>query len=148
MCGVRGIDGNQLLLDQEVASVVTTAIKKRFDAEGFQVLEGSSAANALFEYPGDQGADAQCQEPRRDHYRHRDCGEGLGHWRGGVVRAGDGEERPLCRRFRNNKDDVVAYFNRELKVASNKTVEAVSASLVAAKPELFNLTAEQNAFPE
>jgi hypothetical protein len=40
----------------------------------------------------------------------------------------------------NNKDDVVAYFNKELKVASNKTVEAVSASLVAAKPELFNLT--------
>jgi len=47
----------------------------------------------------------------------------------------------------NNKDDVVAYFNRELKIASNKTVEAVSASLMAAKPELFNLTAGTKRIP-
>ncbi|MDP1996458.1 MAG: hypothetical protein Q8J90_04620, partial [Gallionella sp.] len=28
---VRGVDGDQLLLDQEIANIVTVAIKKRFD---------------------------------------------------------------------------------------------------------------------
>jgi len=40
---VRGVDGRELLLDQEIANIVTTAIKMRFDKEGYQVLEGSGA---------------------------------------------------------------------------------------------------------
>src|SRR3989338_776543 len=41
---VRGVDGDQLLLDQEIANIVTVAIKKQFDGEGYQVLEGSRAS--------------------------------------------------------------------------------------------------------
>jgi hypothetical protein len=145
---VRGIDGNQLLLDQEVASVVTTAIKKRFDAEGFQVLEGSSAANALFEVSG-VVKELTLNVKSRDEITIaietvvKDLGTGEVVWSGLVTEKNE--------RFAgvsgNNKDDVVGYFNRELKVASNKTVEAVSASLVAAKPELFNLTAGTKRIP-
>jgi hypothetical protein len=40
----------------------------------------------------------------------------------------------------NNKEDVMAYLNRELKIASTKTVEAISSSLMASRPDLFNLT--------
>ena len=49
---VMGISGNELLMDQDVATIATTAMKKRFDSEGFQVMEGSSASNALFEVNG------------------------------------------------------------------------------------------------
>lgn len=138
---VRGVDGEQLLLDQEIATVVTTAIKKRFDTEGFQVLEGSSASNALFEVSG-VIKDLTLNVKNRDEISIaiettlKDLSNGEVVWSGMVMEKHD--------RFAgvsgNNKDDVVAYLNKELKVATNKTVEAVSASLMAAKPELFNLT--------
>lgn len=145
---VRGVDGEQLLLDQEIATIVTTAIKKRFDTEGFQVLEGSSASNALFEVSG-VIKDLTLNVKNRDEISIaiettlKDLSNGEVVWSGMVMEKHD--------RFAgvsgNNKDDVVAYLNKELKVATNKTVEAVSASLMAAKPELFNLTAGTKPIP-
>ncbi|HCI13651.1 MAG TPA: hypothetical protein DFK12_06740 [Gallionellaceae bacterium] len=145
---VRGIDGNQLLLDQEIATIVTTAIKKRFDAEGFQVLDGSSAANALFEVSG-VVKELTLNIKNRDEITIgiettlKDLGSGAVVWSGLVTEKHD--------RFAgisgNNKDDIVAYFNKELKVVANKTVDAVGASLMAAKPELFNLTAGTKPIP-
>jgi len=145
---VRGVDGDQLLLDQEIASVVTAVIKKRFDTEGFQVLEGSSAANALFEVSG-VIKELTLNVKNRDEISIaiettvKDVGSGEVVWSGLVTEKYD--------RFAgvsgNNKDDVVAYFNQELKIVSNKTVDAVSASLVAARPELFNLTAGTKRIP-
>lgn len=145
---VRGVDGNQLLLDQEIATVVTTVIKKRFDAEGFQVLEGSGAANALFEISG-VIKELTLNVKNRDEISIaiettvKEVASGEVVWSGMVTEKYD--------RFAgvsgNNKDDVVAFFNQELKVVSNKTVEAVSASLAAARPELFNLTAGTKRIP-
>ena len=145
---VRGIDGNQLLLDQDVASVVTAAIRNRFDTEGFQVLEGSSAANAMFEVSG-VIKELTLNIKNRDEIgiaietTVKNLSNGEVVWSGMVTEKHD--------RFAgvsgNNKDDVVAYFNKELKVASTKTVEAVSASLMAAKPALFNLTAGTKPIP-
>jgi hypothetical protein len=40
----------------------------------------------------------------------------------------------------NTKSDVVDYLQRELRVVSNKTVDAVNTLLMAAYPALFNLT--------
>ncbi|BBI99994.1 hypothetical protein FGKAn22_16870 [Ferrigenium kumadai] len=145
---VRGVDGEQMLLDQEIATIVTTAIKKRFDAEGYQVMEGGSAGNALFEVSG-VIKDLTLNVKNRDEISIaiettlKDLSSGEVVWSGLVTEKND--------RFAgisgNNKDDVVAYLNKELKVASSKTVEAVSASLMAAKPELFNLTAGTKAIP-
>ena len=145
---VRGIDGNQLLLDQEISGIVTTAIKGRFDVEGFQVLEGSNAANALFEVSG-VVKELTLNVKNRDEISIgiettlKDLGSGEVVWSGLVTEKHD--------RFAgvsgNDKEDIVAYFNKELKVAANKTVEAVSASLMAAKPELFNLTAGTKPIP-
>jgi hypothetical protein len=145
---VRGIDGNQLLLDQEVSGIVTTAIKKRFDTEGYQVLEGGDAANARFEVSG-VIRELTLNVKNRDEISIaiettlKDLSNGEVVWSGLVTEKND--------RFAgvsgNNKEDIVAYFNKELKVASTKTVEAVSASLMAAKPELFNLTAGTKPIP-
>ena len=145
---VRGVDGRELLLDQEIANIVTTAIKTRFDAEGYQVLEGGSASNALFEVSG-VIKDLTLNVRERDEINIaiettlKDLATGKVVWSGLVTEKND--------RFAgvsgNNKEDVIAYLNKELRVASNKTVEAVSASLMASQPELFNLTAGTKPIP-
>lgn len=132
---VRGVDG-ELLLDQEIANLVTTAIKKRFDSEGYQVLEG----NALFEVSG-VIKDLTLNVKNRDEINIaiettlKESATGKIVWSGLVTEKND--------RFAgvsgNNKDDVVAYLNKELRVASDKTVEAVNSSLIAVQPALFNL---------
>lgn len=145
---VRGVSGNQLLLDQEVANLVTTAIKKRFDAEGYQVLEGSAADNAMFGVSG-VVKDLTLNVKNRDEINIaiettvKDLRSGTVLWSGLAAEKND----RFAGVFGNNKDDVVAYMNRELRIVSNKTVEAVSASLVASQPELFNLTAGTKAVP-
>ena len=145
---VRGVDGKELLLDQEIANIVTAAIKTRFDAEGYQVLEGSSAGNALFEVSG-AIKDLTLNVKERDEINIaiettlKDLATGKVVWSGLVTEKND--------RFAgvsgNNKDDVIVYLNKELRIASNKTVEAVSASLMASQPELFNLTAGTKPIP-
>lgn len=138
---VKGVNGNQLLLDQEIANIVTVAIKKRFDTEGYQVLEGSSASNALFEVSG-VVRELTLNVKNRDEISIAlettltEVASGKVIWSGMVMEKND--------RFAgvsgNSKDDVVAYMNKELGIVSNKTVEAISASLMASQPELFNLT--------
>lgn len=138
---VSGVSGNQLLLDREIAAIVTDAIKTRFDAQGYQVLEGGSAGNALFEVSG-VIKELTLNVMDRDEITIaiettvKDTGSGQVVWSGMVTEKHD--------RFAgvsgNNKNDVIQYLNSELGIAVNKTEEAVSASLMAAKPELFNLT--------
>ncbi|HZW25758.1 MAG TPA: PEGA domain-containing protein [Gallionella sp.] len=145
---VRGVEGDQLLLDQEVATLVTAAIKKRFDAQGFQVLEGSNAVNAMFEVSG-VVKELTLNVKNRDEISIvietavKDLSSGEVLWSGLVTEKSD--------RFAgvsgNEKADVVAYFNKGLKIVSTKTVDAVSESLIAAKPELFNLTAGTKRIP-
>jgi len=145
---VRGVDGKELLLDQEIANIVTVAIKKQFDTEGYQVLEGSNASNALFEVSG-AIKELTLNVKNRDEINIaiettlKDLVTGKVVWSGLVTEKND--------RFAgvsgNNKDDVIAYLNKGLGIASNKTVEAVSASLMVSQPELFNLTAGTKPIP-
>jgi len=138
---VVGMSGNDLIMDQDIATLVSGAIKKRFDAEGFQVMEGSSASNALFEVSG-VVKELTLNVKNRDEIfiafetTLKEVSTGKVVWAGLVTEKND--------RFAgvsgNNKDDVMNYLNRELRVASAKTVEAISASLMAVHPELFNLT--------
>lgn len=145
---VSGMSGDQLMLDQEVANAVTTSIKQRFDAEGYQVMEGGAASEALFEISG-VVKELTLNVKNRDEIsivietNLKDVKTGEVVWSGLVTEKND--------RFAgvsgNSKDDVVAYFNRGLKIVTTKTVEAISASLMAAKPELFNLTPGTKAVP-
>ena len=138
---VSGVNGEQLLLDQEIAAIVTTAIKNRFDTEGYEVLEGSSANNALFEVSG-VIKDLTLNVKERDEINVaiettlKEVATGKVVWSGIVMEKND--------RFAgvsgNSKEDVVVYMHKILRVACNKTIAAVSASLMASRPELFNLT--------
>ncbi|MFA6971351.1 MAG: PEGA domain-containing protein [Gallionella sp.] len=138
---VSGLSGNELLMDEDVAVLATGAIKKRFDSEGYQVMEGSSAANAVFEVSG-VVKELTLNVKERDSIvivietTLKDVSTGKVVWSGLVTEKND--------RFAgvsgNSKDDVMAYLNKELRIASTKAVEAISASLMASHPELFNLT--------
>lgn len=138
---VSGIDGKELLIDQDVATLATSAIKKRFDTEGFQVMEGASAANAVFEVTG-VVKELTLNIKERDNITIaiettlKDVATGKVVWSGLVTE----KNNRFAGVSGNNKDDVMAYLNKELQVASTKTVEAISASLMASHPELFNLT--------
>lgn len=138
---IRGLDGNELNMDQDVAAIATTAIKKRFDSEGFQVMEGTAAANALFEVTGGVKELTLNVKERDDitiaiETTLKEIATGKVVWSGLVTEKND--------RFAgvsgNSKDDVVAYLNKELRVVSTKTVDAISSSLMASRPDLFNLT--------
>jgi hypothetical protein len=138
---VTGVNGDQLLLDQEVANLVTAAIKKRFDSEGYQVLEGSSADSAMFEVSG-VIKDLTLNVKERDEISIaiettlKEVESGKVVWSGIVIEKND----RFAGMSGNSKDDVVAYLNRELRIVSNKAVEAISSSLMASRSELFNLT--------
>ncbi len=145
---VRGVSGSQLLLDQEIADLVTSAIKMQFDAEGYQVLEDGALGKAMFEVSG-VVKDLTLNVKYRDDINIaietsvKDLRSGAVVWSGLVTEKND--------RFAgisgNNRDDVVTYLNRELLIATGKTVTAVSASLMAAHPELFNLAPGTRAIP-
>lgn len=139
---VSGMSGNQLLIDQEVADITTTAMKSRFDSEGFQVMEGSSASNALFEVSG-VVKDLTLDVKERDQINIgiestiKEVATGKVVWSGLVTE----KNQRFAGVSGNNKDDVVGYLNQELRIVTRKTVEAIGASLMASRPELFNLTA-------
>ncbi len=138
---VRGLSGNEVVADQDIAAIATAAIKKRFDSEGFQVMEGSTAANAIFEVTG-VVKELTLNIKERDSINIaiettlKEVATGKVVWSGLVSEKND--------RFAgvggNSKDDVMVYLNNELRIASSKTVEAISSSLMASRPDLFNLT--------
>lgn len=145
---VRGVDGKQLMLDQEISNIVTGIFKKRFDAEGYQVMDGVNASKALFEVSG-VIKDLTLNVKQRDEINIAiettltEVSSGKVVWQGLVIEKND--------RFAgisgNDKDDVIEYMNKEVRVVVNKTVDAIGASLMASQPELFNLTAGTKPIP-
>lgn len=135
------LKGNALQTDQDVALIATDAIKRQFDSAGFQVLEGTSASNALFEVSG-VIKDLTLDVMNRDiisiaiETTLKEVSTGKVVWSGLVT---EKNER-YAGVSGDDKKDVMNYLNRELKVVSTKTVEAISESLMATRPELFNLT--------
>lgn len=138
---VVGVSGNELLQERDIAVIATEAIRKRFDAQGFQVLEGGDAGNALFEVSGVIRELALNVKSRDEisisiETTLKETVSGKTVWSGLVTEKND--------RFAgvsgNNRADLDAYLNKGLRIVSGKTVDAISASLMAARPELFNLT--------
>lgn len=136
---VFGVSGKELIMDDDIAVMATAAIRNRFEAEGFQLREG--ADGALFEVSG-AIKELSLHVRNRDEISIaiettvKDTTTGAVVWSGVVTEKSD--------RFAgvtgNSKADVVAYLNKGLRIVGGKTVEAISASLVAARPELFNVT--------
>jgi hypothetical protein len=136
---VVGMNGDEILMDQDVTDIVTNSIAKRFETEGYQVVEGG--APAVFEVSGVVKALTLNVKERDDilitiETTLKEIATGKVVWSGSVTEKND--------RFAgvsgNNKGGIVSYLNKELRITSTKTVEAISASLMASRPDLFNLT--------
>jgi len=144
---VSGMSGRDIVLDQDVTTVVTNAMKTSLDDAGFQVREAQDG-NALFELSGTvkeltYDVKARDEVSIAIETTLKETGTGKVVWSGIVVEKKD--------RFAgvsgNNKKDVAIYLRKELGVVTEKTTKAISDSLMAARPELFNLTPGTKAIP-
>lgn len=144
---VFGMSGKDIVLDQDVAVFVTDTMKTRLDEAGFQVSDAQNG-NALFELSGvvkELNYDVKARDEVLISIETtlKETGTGKVVWSGNVVEKSD--------RFAgvsgNNKNDVVMYLRKELGIVAGKTIEAISASLMAARPDLFNLTPGAKAIP-
>lgn len=137
---VSGMRGDDILLDQDAAVVVTSSMKKHLDDAGFQVTEAGDATTN-FVLSGTV-KDLTYNVKNRDAVsisvettlKESDTGKVV--WSGVVVEKKD--------RFTGitgtDKNDVAKFLKHELGVVSKKTTEAISAVLMTVHPELFNMT--------
>lgn len=144
---VSGMSGTEIRLDRDVTQVVADSIAKKLDDTGFQVL-GRDDKAALFELSGvvkELSFDAK----ERDYVSIsvettlKEIASGKVVWSGEVAQKSD--------RFAgvsgNDKEDIANYLHHELDVVSGKTIEAISATLMASRSNLFSLTPGTKAIP-
>lgn len=136
---ISGIWGKELVLDRPATEVVADSIRKRFDDAGFPLAKESSGA--LYELNGvirelTYNSKARDEVIIQLESTLKEISSGKVIWSGVVAERND--------RFAgvsgNNKADVASFFRLELGVATQKTVDAIGASLMASRPDLFNLT--------
>jgi hypothetical protein len=133
---VTGIAGKDIVLDRVVTEIVANSMRKRFDDAGFQFLESA----ALYELSG-VVKDVTYNVKARDEISIS-VETTLKDAAGKVIWSGLVEEKN--ERFAgisgNNKADIANVLRYELGIVSQKTVDAISASLMASRPDLFVLT--------
>ncbi|MEW6563813.1 MAG: PEGA domain-containing protein [Pseudomonadota bacterium] len=136
---VAGMFGHDIVTDQDVADMVTNAMRKRLDDAGFQVYE--KGGDAAYEVSGvvkelTLNVKARDEIMVKIETTLKEVATGKVVWSGVVVEKND--------RFAgiggNDKGDVALYLKKSLGIVTQKTVDAVSASLMASRPDLFNLT--------
>lgn len=134
---VTGIWGKELNLDRDVSEFVTSSVKKRFDEVGFQLMD----EGALFELSGvvkelTYNVEAKDSVTISIETTLKEVATGKVIWSGVVLEKNE--------RFAgisgNSKDDVANYLRYEMGVVTQKTADAISASLMASRPDLFNQT--------
>jgi hypothetical protein len=131
-------EGSDILVDREVSDIVTSAMRQRFRNAGYQVIENG---NAHFEITGTV-KELTYNIKLRDEItitvatELKDTSTGNILWSGVVVEKKD--------RFAgvsgNDIADVAAFVKKELGIVTQKTSDAISAILMAQRPELFNLS--------
>lgn len=137
---VFGVEGTELIADQDVASIATASLKEQFQKAGFPVLEEDSTETPAFELSGTVKTLTLNSKDRDDisiaiETSVTDVATGKVIWSALVTE----KNSRFAGVSGNTKADLVAYLNRELRIASEKTVGAVNTLLMATYPALFNL---------
>lgn len=144
---VSGMNGKDIILDQTASNLVTRSIKSGLDNAGFQINE-LQGGTAQFELTGTIKQLAYDVKARDEvaiviESTVTEVATGKVIWSGVV------EEKNS--RFAgvsgDNQNDVASYLHKELTVVTQKTIDAISNSLVAVHPELFNLTPGSRPIP-
>ena len=137
---VFGVEGTELIADQDVANIATAALKKQFQKAGFPVLEEGSTETPAFELSGAVKTLTLNSKDRDDisiaiETSVTDVATGKVIWSALVSE----KNSRFAGVSGDTKADLVAYLNRELRIVSEKTVGAVNTLLMATYPALFNL---------
>ena len=135
---ISGITGKELALDRDVTEVVANSIKKRFDDAGFQLVDSA----ALYELSGvvrelTYNVKNQDEVAISIETTLKEVATGKVVWSGVVAEKPSGRFAGVSG---NSKSDIANYLHRELSIVTQKTSDAISASLMASRPDLFNLT--------
>jgi hypothetical protein len=134
---ILGISKKNLVLDREVVELVTGSIKKRFDNAGFQLLDDDSA---LYELSG-VVKELTYNVKVRDEIviaietTLKETATGRTVWSGIVV---EKDER-FAGVSGNSKSDIAQYLMLKLGVVTKKTYDAISATVISLRPDLFNV---------
>ncbi len=136
--GLHAPEGNDILLDRDVAAVVTNAMKQRLKDAGYRVVQ---EGDAHYEMTGTV-KELTYNVKARDEVsisiatELKDTATGNVLWSGVVVEKKD--------RFPgvagDDIADVAAFLKKELGIVTQKTSDAISAILMVQRPELFNLS--------
>ncbi|MEI7841832.1 MAG: PEGA domain-containing protein [Gallionellaceae bacterium] len=134
---ISGIWGKELLIDRELTQFFTESLTKVFDDAGFNIVQDG----ALYEISGVVKEFAYNVKAKDEvniliETTIKEVATGKVIWSGVVSEKNE--------RFAgvsgNNKGDIAAHLRREVKIVIQKTVDAISSSLIALRPELFNMT--------
>ena len=134
-----GLGGQDIVLDQDAAGMVTGAMKQRLSDIGFKVSEEQDDYS-LFELSG-VVKELTYNVMARDvmaiivETTVKDVNTGKVVWSGIV----EEKKERFADVSGNSKEDVADFLRKELDIVSAKISDAISASLVASRPELFNL---------
>lgn len=144
---ISGMSGSDIRLERDATEVVADSIHKRLDDSGIQMLARDDKS-ALFELSG-AIKQLSYDVKERDYIAItlettlKEVATGKVVWSGGVTEKND--------RFAgvsgNSKGDIADYLRKELGVVTGKTSEAITATLMASRPELFNITPGTKAIP-
>ncbi len=144
---VSGMSGRDIVVEQDVTAMVADAVKTKLDDAGFQVSE-AQVGNAQFELSGvvkelSYNVKARDEVSIAIETTLKEISTGKIVWSALVTEKAD--------RFAgisgDNKDDVANYLRKELGIVSQKTTDAISSTLMAVHPELFNLTPGTKVIP-
>lgn len=135
-----GMPGKDIILDQDAADMVISAMKKRLYETGFKVIEERDA-NALLELSGVVKELLYSVKARDEvsivvETTLRNVVTGKVVWSGIVVENND----HFAGVPRVSKEDISSFLNVELDIVSAKTIESITDGLMISNPELFNPT--------
>ena len=137
---VSGMSGKDIVVEQDVASMVTAGIRSKIEDSGIQVSE-AQIGNAQFELHGvvkelSYNVKARDEVSIAIESTLKEISTGKVVWSAIVTEKAD--------RFAgvsgNSRSDVTGYLHKELGIVSQKTADAIASILMAVHPELFNLT--------
>lgn len=134
---ISGIWGKELMLDRAVTEVVADSFRKRFDDAGFLLIKESSGA--LYELSGvvkelTYNAKARNETVIAVESVLKEVATGKIVWSGVVVEKNERDASSA-----SSKSDIANRLRYALGIVTQKTVEAISGSLMASRPDLFNL---------
>lgn len=134
---ISGIWGKELVLDRAVTDVVADSFRKRFDDAGFPLIKERSGA--LYELSGvvkelTYNAKARNETAIAVESTLKEIATGKIVWSGVVVEKNERDASSA-----SSKNDIANRLRYMLGIVTQKTVEAISGSLMASRPDLFNL---------